>query len=94
VEILKKFFPSILSENEATYFAQLEGILGSVDELSSLQITRTADSYSFRIAPSHPKYNNLIIEELLKYHNLFKIRLDMSKSIKTSGTVVFKIKNL
>lgn len=94
MEILKKFFPSILSENEATYFAQLEGILGSVDELSSLQITRTADSYSFRIAPSHPKYNNLIIEELLKYHNLFKIRLDMSKSIKTSGTVVFKIKNL
>jgi len=91
VETLRKFFPSILSENEATYFAQLEGIVGSVDELSSLQITRTSDSYAFRIAPSHPKYNNLLIEELLKYHNLFKIRLDMSKSIKTSGTIVFKI---
>lgn len=91
METLRKFFPSILAENEAIYFAQLEGIVGSVDELCSLQITRSTDSYSFRIAPSHPKYNNMLIEELLKYHNMFKIRLDMSKSIKTSGTIVFKI---
>ena len=91
MEILRKFFPSILAENEAIYFAQLEGIVESVDELCSLQITRTTDSYFFRIAPSHPKYNNMLIEELLKYHNMFKIRLDMSKSIKTSGTIVFKI---
>ena len=92
MEILRKFFPSILSENEATYFAQLNGIVGSVDELCSMQITYGTESIFFRIATSHPKYNNLLIEELLKYHNMFKIRLDMSKSIKTSGTVVFKIK--
>jgi hypothetical protein len=63
MEILRKFFPLILSENETTYFAQLEGIIGSVDELCSLQITRTAESFAFRIAPSHPKYNNMLIEE-------------------------------
>lgn len=92
MEILKKYLPSILSENEKTYFAHLEGVINSVDELSSLQITRTYNSYLFRLAPSHPKYTNLIIEELLKLHTLFKIRLDMSKSIKTSGSIVFKIK--
>jgi len=92
MDVLRKFFPSILSENEATYFAQLKGIISSVDELCSIQITYGAESIFFRIATSHPKYNNLLIEELLKYHNLFKIRLDMSKSIKTSGTIGFKIK--
>ena len=92
MEILKKFFPSILGENQATYFAQIEGVVGSVDELCSMQITRSSDAYAFRIAPSHPMYNNMLIEEILKYHNLFKIRLDMSKSIKTSGTIVFKLK--
>jgi len=92
MEILRKFFPSIQTENDIAYFSHLEGVISSVDELCSLQITRTAVAYAFRIAPSHPKYNNLLIEELLKFHNMFKIRLDMSKSIKTSGTIVFKIK--
>jgi hypothetical protein len=91
MEIQRKFFPSIQAENEITYFAHLEGVIGSVDELCSLMITRTTQAYSFRIAPSHPKYNNMLIEELLKFHNMFKIRLDMSKSIKTSGTIVFRI---
>lgn len=92
MEVLKKFFPSILEENDSTYFAHLEGVIGSVDELSSLQITKSNIEYLFRLAPSHPKYTNTLIEELLKFHNMFRIRLDLSKSIKTSGTIVFKIK--
>jgi len=87
----RKFFPKILLENEITYFAHLEGVISSVDELSSLQITKTDGSYIFRIAPSLPKYNNMLIEELIKLHNLFNIRLIFSKSIKTTGTIAFKI---
>jgi len=90
MEIQRKHFPSILSENDQTYFAHLEGIIKSVDELSSMLIIKNLDSYSFRIATSHPRYN-MLIGELLKFHNIFKIRLDMSKSIKTTGTIVFKI---
>jgi hypothetical protein len=91
VEIQRKFFPPILAENDKVFFAHLEGVICSVDELCSLLVTKTKIAYAFRIAPSHPKYNNMIIEELLKFHNMFKIRLDMSKSIKTTGTIVFKI---
>lgn len=87
----KKFFPKILSDNEMTYFAHLEGVLTSVDELCSLQITRTMDAYSFRLAPSLPKYNNMLLEEIFKLHNIFGIHLEVSKSIKTTGTIVFKI---
>ena len=91
MEILKKYFPSVQTENELNYFAQIEGVLSSVDELSSVQITKTTDSYAFRIAPSHPKYINIIIEELITYHNLFGIRLDFSKSIKTTCLINFNI---
>lgn len=86
-----KHFPNILLENELTYFGHLEGVINSVDELCSMLVVKTSVSYNFRIATSHPKYTNMLIEEILKLHNVFKIFLDLSKSIKTSGTIVFKI---
>lgn len=91
MKIEKRFFPHILKENEENYFAQLEGIISSVDELCSLQITYTGEKYIFRLAPSHPKYMNLLISELIQYHNLFGIRLDFSKSIKTTAIILFKL---
>jgi hypothetical protein len=89
--IKKKFFPYILKENTKNYFAQLEGVISSVDELCSLQITYTETKYIFRLAPSHPKYMNILIEELIKYHNILGIRLDFSKSMKTTAIILFKL---
>ena len=36
MEIVKKFFPKILSENDANYFAHLEGVISSIDELANV----------------------------------------------------------
>jgi hypothetical protein len=69
----------------------LEGVISSVDELCSLEITKNTDSYRFRIAASLPKYNNMLIEEILKFCNMFKIRVEMSKSITTSSVITFEI---
>ena len=80
-----------MQDNEMSYFAHLEGIIDSMDELSSMEITKKPTAYHFRIATSLPKYNNMLIQELLKFHNLFHIKLNMSKSIKTSATIVFEI---
>ena len=80
-----------MQDNETAYFAHLLGIISSVDELSTLEITKNLNSYQFRLAPSLPKYNNLLLEEILKLHNIFKIRLNLSKSIKSSSTLVFSI---
>ena len=91
MQVVNKFFPEILPENEAIYFASLSGLLESVDELASMEITKAPLSYNFRIAPSVPKYTNMIIEELLKFHNLLGIRLEMSKSIKNSAHISYKI---
>ena len=86
-----KFFPNVLLDNETAYFKNLIGIIESVDELSTLEITKNPNAYHFRLAPSLPKYNELLLEELLKFHNIFQIRLSLSKSIKSSATITFEI---
>lgn len=80
-----------MQDNEMAYFAHLEGIIDSVDELAIVEITKHPQSYHFRIAASVPRYNEMLLEELLKFHNLLQIRLDLSKSIKSSATIVFDI---
>ena len=89
--INKRFFPEVLQDNEIAYFAHLEGVINSVDELSSLEITKNPHSYHFRLAPSLPRYNEMLLEEILKLHNIFQIKLNLSKSIKASATIVFEI---
>lgn len=89
--ISKRFFPDVLPDNETAYFAHLEGVINSVDELSSLEIVKGPYSYHFRLAPSLPKYNEMLLEEILKLHNIFQIKLNLSKSIKASATIVFEI---
>ena len=86
-----KFFPNVLLDNETAYFKNLIGIIESVDELSTLEITKNPNAYHFRLAPSLPKYNEMLLEEILKFHNMFQIRLSLSKSIKSSATIVFDI---
>ena len=80
-----------MRENDNVYLAHLEGVIDSIDEYSSMQITKSGDSYIFRIAPSMPRYGEMLLQEILKLHNLFRIRLHLSKSINSSGTIVFRI---
>lgn len=87
----KKNFPKIMADNDEIYFSHLVGAIESTDELSSMLITKDGNRYLFRISPSLPKYTNSIIEELFKFHNQFGIKLDMSKSIKTSAVIAFTI---
>jgi hypothetical protein len=89
--VSKRFFPEVMHDNETAYFAHLEGVINSVDELSSLEITKNPHSYHFRLAPSLPKYNDMLLEEILKLHNIFQLKLNLSKSIKSSGTISFEI---
>jgi hypothetical protein len=91
MEINRKHFPKVMQDNDEIFFASLIGVIESVDELCSLEITKLSNKIIFRIAPSLPKYTNMLIEEIIKFHNMFKIKLDMSKSIKTSSVITFEI---
>jgi hypothetical protein len=91
MQVNKKFFPEVMQDNEVAYFAHLEGLIDSIDELSAMEVVKGPHSYHFRIATSVPAYNQMLLEELLKFHNVFQIKINMSKSIKTSATIVFEI---
>lgn len=91
MKIHKKFFPAVVQDNELAYFAHLQGVIDSVDELSTLEVVKNPTSLHFRLAPSLPKYNELLLEEILKLHNMLQIQLSLSKSIKSSATIVFEI---
>jgi hypothetical protein len=92
MQVEKRFFPKVMTDNDEIYFSHLEGVIDSVDELSSMEVVKHPKHYSFRIAPSLPKYTNMLIEELFKFHNKFGIKLNMSKSIKTNAVISFDIK--
>ena len=89
--VSKRFFPEIILDNDEVYISQLCGVVESVDEYCSMEIVYTPDSYIFRIAASLPKYNEMLLEEILKLNNLYHIKLELSKSIKTTGSLSFKI---
>jgi hypothetical protein len=91
MQVLRIHFPDIIPDNDELYIAHLIGIIESRDELSHLQITKISNGYNFRISPSIPMYNNHIIEGLLNFHNMLGIKVDFSKSIKSSGTLSFNI---
>ena len=91
MQVQTKFFPQVMPDNELAYLAHLKGLIESVDELSTLEITKNPNSLHFRLAPSLPMYNDMLLEELLKFHNMLQIQLNLSKSIKSSATIVFNI---
>ena len=86
-----RHFPSVNLDNDMVFIQHFIAVLDSIDELCSLEITKNTNSYKFRIAASLPKYNNMLIEEILKFCNMFHIRVDMSKSIKTTSVITFEI---
>lgn len=86
-----KDVPRIIPENERAYFNLLEGVLNTADEHSQMEIRKNPTSYQFRIAASAPRYLNLIIQELNNLHKLLGIKLDYSKSIKSTSSVAFNI---
>lgn len=90
-KIHRKGFTTITLDNEEAYFLHLSGIIESVDEYALIQITKSPNKINIRIAPSLPKYNNMLLEELLKFHNMLQIQLNLSKSIKSSATIIFNI---
>ena len=91
MQLYTKFLPEVMRDNDVVYFLHLEGIIDSVDELAILEVTKVPRGFHFRLVPSTPRYTNSIIEEILRFHTMLNIRLDMSKSIKSSGTSVFDI---
>lgn len=84
-------FASILPDNEQQYLVMLEAVISSVDNGASLLINKGTREIYFRISPSHPKYSQPLLKDLMKWHNLMSIHLLLSKSIRLTSTISFSI---
>ena len=93
MQTIYRFFPEILTDNDENYFQLVMAVIESVDEIASLEVCKMPTTYNFRIIPSMPKYTNTLIQELTKLHNLFKIHMEISKSIKSSSVIIYKIEH-
>lgn len=91
MQVIYRFFPEILTDNDEVFLSLIRAAIESVDEYASLEVSKFPESYDFRLIPSVPKYTNTIIQEITKLHNLFNFHLEMGKSIKSSSVIQFKL---
>ena len=81
----------IITDNEESYISLLEGAVSAVDEYSRMVITRFSFDFHFRIVPSEGVFLNDIVKEVLKVNNLVGIKVEMSKSVKSTAAIEFLI---
>jgi hypothetical protein len=91
MKLIKNNFPSILKENEVTYFKHLEGIVASLDNGASISITKKPEGILVRITPSDYIRFNYILSEIKKIHTKFGIKVEFSKSMKSSNNICYNI---
>ena len=91
MQVIYRFFPEILTDNDEVFLSLIRAAIESVDEYASLEVSKFPESYNFRLIPSVPKYTNTIIKELTKLHNLLHLKMDISKSIKSTSVIQFKL---
>lgn len=82
---------NLLPDNDRGYISMLEAVINTVDEFSTLEIRRNITDYSFRIAITSQDYLPRLIKELNQLNNLIGIKVDFSKSIRSSSSLAFKI---
>lgn len=81
----------VLKDNDKCYFSVLEGVINSIDPLSTLEVRKNLNNYSFRIAVTNSDVLPTLIKDINALHNMIGIKVDFSKSIKKSFSVSFKI---
>ena len=91
MEVTELNMPRILPDNEVQYIETIKGILSSIDPLCTLQITRKISAYNFRIAPTNSEVINNIFRDIQSFNTMLNIRVNFSKSIKSSSVIAFDI---
>lgn len=91
MQILYQFFNEIVPENEIAYYQSLKGIIESVDPHSSILVTKKLNGISIRITPSSSSLLNATILQVNILNNTLGLKVEYSKSIKTSISINFNI---
>lgn len=88
MKVYRKYI-GVIPDNEEKYFSILSAVIESVDELSVMVIQKNPRDYRFQITPSEAYYIPHIIQEVNKLNNLYGLKVNFSKSMKTSCSIDF-----
>jgi len=88
MKVYRKYI-GVIPDNEERYFSMLSAVIESVDELSIMVIQRNPKDYRFQITPSEATFVPIIIKEINRLNNLYGLRVNFSKSMKSSCSVDF-----
>ena len=80
-----------LLENEKSYFRHLAGVISSVDERATINITRRLSGLTVRIAPSDYEGFIMILRQIKNFHTKIGIVVEFSKSMKAGSNICFNI---
>lgn len=83
--------PSILPDNDSSYFNLLRATIDSMDPAASMSITKGSTGYVFRLLPSGSIYIDGLIRQLTEMNTLMGIQLEFSKSVKSSSVISWKL---
>lgn len=84
-------FPSILDDNEMLYYDNLGAYIESIDQTATIRVTKKLQGINVRISPSHPRYLPKLIQDMKRFHTLFGLILEFSKSMKKTCTISYDI---
>lgn len=91
MRILYSGFPSIISDNEETYFKHLEGLVSSLDQYASISASKKPEGIVIRVTPSDYKSLLSLLAELKKLNTKFGLIVEFSKSMKSSNNICYNI---
>lgn len=89
--IEKVNFPTIIPDNDDMYLALLEALINSIDEASVVEAKQALNGIHIRISPSIPRHSQLLLTTIRDFHYMLGIRIEFSKSIRTSSIINFTI---
>jgi hypothetical protein len=89
--VQRKGFPSAIPDNDAIFLAHFESFMEGVDIDAVIYEDRGPDKIYFSVVPSKTIFFDNIISQISEYFTIFGIRVDFSKSMKSSFTIKFSI---
>lgn len=89
--VQRKGFPDAIPDNDALFLAHFESFIETVDVDALIHEEKGPSKLYFSIVPSKTIFFDNIISQISEYFTIFGLRVDFSKSMKSSFTIKFSI---
>lgn len=84
----------LIPDNDAVFMANLIAAVESADFNAIMSVSKQPEDYKFKISVSDPELVSNVMDSLITAGKFFGVFFNFSKSIKSSSTINFSIKNL